>query len=66
MELFSVALSGATDQVLASFKRDLFREPMNIAVEIAGEADSLVEMFTIALSSEAGKLVKQVAIGGKK
>ncbi|MDO8261975.1 MAG: hypothetical protein Q7T21_01990 [Gallionella sp.] len=38
-----------TDAVVASFERDLQREPVQSAAAIAGEADPLVAAFNVAL-----------------
>jgi len=51
---------------LASFKRDLFREPMNIAVKITGEADSLVEMFTLCFVERGWQVSQASCVRRKK
>lgn len=39
----------STDEIAASFERDLYREPVNTAAVVAGEADPLANMFNAAL-----------------
>ena len=41
--------SASTDEIVASFERDLHREPVNYTVAIAGEADQLAGIFNAAL-----------------
>ena len=47
-DAISVALYGTSDPILASFERVLYREPINVAVVIADQADPL-DVINIAL-----------------
>lgn len=39
----------STDEIAASFERDLYREPVNTVAVIAGETDPLTDVFNAAL-----------------
>lgn len=39
-----------TDEVAASFERDLYREPVKSVAAFTGETDPLVELFKVALN----------------
>ena len=54
--------SAGTDEVVASFERDMYREPVLSAAAVTGETDALADMFSVALQTRVNKPVRQVAV----
>ena len=46
-----------TDAVVASFERDLYREPVMVAAAFTGETDSLAELFDTALNGTTDQVI---------
>ena len=52
-----IALPGEPDQILASFERDMYREPAALAaVTVTGDADPLAAIFTALRDEETDQV----------
>lgn len=63
---FNTALYGTDDPVLASFERDMYREPIDAGITVAGETDVLTLEFYAALRDVLDRPAMHAAAGNSR